>query len=239
MRQGFIILFFTCLLPTYSFGMNPENSKSPERDYPHTRALMNATDTGMNKDFSWLFMSAAIVADVFESIKDAAQVRLMAGKQAIDNISEAIDTMRFEYSSLEIHDMAWDGYRRRLEQIEPYIKDLHLEQKDMNIFVFACTAWDSKDQAPEGLLLAGGKTLKRKILVNHNAELGDCFLSLYDRIAEASSFIANTPAFHALTFDQFMAALNSPTSRESQILKTYLGQAAQELQDILKGLFAR
>lgn len=237
MRQGFIILLFlTCLLSGVSFGMDQGTILKTEPTYPHTRALINA---GFNIDFSWLFMPAAMIADVFSSIKDVAQDKIIAGKQALHNISEVLDTMMYEYSSIEIHDMAWEGYRKRLEQIKPHIKDLNLGQKDMNIFVFACTAWDSKDKAPEGLVLAGGKTLKRKILINHNADIGDCFLSLYDRIAEASSFIAKTPALNSQSFDQFMASLSSQTSPESQILKSYLEKAALELQDILKGLFSR
>jgi len=178
-----------------------------------------------------------------EISSDRARVFSGVGRYSwsfISNIIEAIDTLRYDYTALEIYNLALQNYKKRLEQLKPYIKNSSLSANDMNILVFACTAWDSKNEAPGALLLAGGEKLKRKILVNHNAELGDFSLSLYDRVAAASSFLKSDPVLSTLTLDQLMFSLSFVIpSPEVQILKTHLDKAAQELQEILNGLLAR
>lgn len=231
MRQSLSILLLLSFISCSLFGMDQKDSQlTSPAEFPSTRALL---DQG---NYSWFLMPMALVADIYAKIKE----QIVAGEKVITHISEAIDTLRYDYTGLEIYNMAWEGYRKRLEQIKPYIKDLKLEAHEMNMLVFACTAWDSKNESPKALILAGGQKLKRKILLNHNAELGTCFLSLYDRIAQASSYIKSDPVLNNLSFEQFMSALSSKTpSVQVQNLNTHLSQAAKELQEILHGLLAR
>jgi hypothetical protein len=149
---------------------------------------------------SWLILPGALIHDVVKVFGAVASMPVMSGKLAVAKINQALDDFMCKYTVEEQLQLALAGYKSRLNQIKPFIKNKELSAEQMNILVLACTVWDSQTQAPEYLLLAGNKFLKRKFV-------DEKYINLYNNISNISMYMNAREYFKNISYEEYMSQI--------------------------------
>jgi hypothetical protein len=205
----------------------------------------SSNDSGFSFDrLAWLLVPGAMVFDTFSLIGGLTAKPFTCGYLAVEKIREAIDDFLCTHSDSETQKLAISGYRKRLEQIQPFIKDKQLSPQDMIAIALACTAWDSQKVAPEHLVLANGEKLKQKLLLQQVESLSEKPIILYNHISLAASYINKNSVITALSFQEYMNYIVAEVTTENKTkifgpLRDHLFDAATQVQIILKAIIGR
>jgi hypothetical protein len=232
-RGLFVVLF----LSASSMAMNNDKTSELERNcselkedfnnltFPNTRSVIRGNNSSniYGAVFEQLLLPGIIIGDAFNALKNLVfDIPVDSVKVLFSAVKEGINKLKSPHKEGSKAHVILDGYHKRFKQIKPFLKKhdllsakLDFSESSMLILILANTVFDSKDSAPDFLILGNDMKISLQDLEEFNKVSDNKAEEVFNTLVKAAMAVKNN---NIIDREVFMTELALIMSKEKEAL---------------------